>query len=365
MASIDLKEVDARVHAGLIAQDIREDCGGDSLIISCYTHKAQFGRNWDEYTMICRGIVTNWNGDIISRPFRKFFNLGEVDPNSLDWSDSLEVTEKIDGSLIIVSFLDGQMILNSKCAFGSPHAQFAREWLVERCAKWVDTEKRYSIHIPRESRMTFCFEAIFPEGRVVMDYGDQRKLVLLSVIDVETGEECNYNDLKLWARIVGVEPVQSHTFENIHDLIASTRARSIKEGEGIVIRFMGSNTRVKVKSEEYVKIHRLISHISPKHVWDVLSSGEEYAEFYKDLPDELYDEVRELSQKMVDTYWDTRNVASHAVDYLVTLNSRKEQAQYVLKNYPDIKSVIFGMLDGDDVTPLVWNVVRKKWVENG
>ncbi len=50
------------------------------LTIWNYSPKVQYERLWDEITIQCRGLVTNSKGDIVARPFKKFFNYEEHKP---------------------------------------------------------------------------------------------------------------------------------------------------------------------------------------------------------------------------------------------------------------------------------------------
>jgi len=47
------------------------------LTIWNYTEKVQYEGLWDEVTLQCRGLVTDDNGNIVARPFKKFFNIEE------------------------------------------------------------------------------------------------------------------------------------------------------------------------------------------------------------------------------------------------------------------------------------------------
>ncbi len=47
------------------------------LTIWNYTPAVQYGEKWDEVTLQCRGLVTGTEGDVVARPFKKFFNLEE------------------------------------------------------------------------------------------------------------------------------------------------------------------------------------------------------------------------------------------------------------------------------------------------
>ena len=47
------------------------------LWIYNYTKRCQYEKKWDEVTTMCRGLILNKEGNIIARPFKKFFNIGE------------------------------------------------------------------------------------------------------------------------------------------------------------------------------------------------------------------------------------------------------------------------------------------------
>src|SRR4051794_23517951 len=81
---IDEHYVTARTHPNL------------ALCILNYTPKTQFGRYWTHETELCRGLIYHVpTGTIVSRPFRKFFNLGER-PDSIP-DEPFEAFQKLDG----------------------------------------------------------------------------------------------------------------------------------------------------------------------------------------------------------------------------------------------------------------------------
>ena len=50
------------------------------LTIWNYSPRVQYERLWDDITIQCRGLVTNTKGEIVARPFKKFFNYEEYKP---------------------------------------------------------------------------------------------------------------------------------------------------------------------------------------------------------------------------------------------------------------------------------------------
>src|SRR5437667_215953 len=73
------------------------------LVIYNYTKKAQYENVWTEVTCTCRGlIVDTTTGQVIARPFRKFFNYGQPGAPALGLHDPAVTTDKADGSLGIL-----------------------------------------------------------------------------------------------------------------------------------------------------------------------------------------------------------------------------------------------------------------------
>ena len=53
------------------------------LTIWNYSPKVQYEKLWDEITTQCRGLVTDSEGNVVARPFRKFFNYEELKPDQI------------------------------------------------------------------------------------------------------------------------------------------------------------------------------------------------------------------------------------------------------------------------------------------
>ena len=73
------------------------------LIIWNYSQTTQYENYWDEITLSCRGLVTDDKGNIVAKPFDKFFNIEE---GKFEPTEKFEVWEKMDGSLGIVFWGD-------------------------------------------------------------------------------------------------------------------------------------------------------------------------------------------------------------------------------------------------------------------
>lgn len=149
------------------------------LYIYNYSPKAQYDRLWNDWTLACRGLIMNALYEVVARPFHKFFNLEETE-NLILPDEPFEVYEKMDGSLGILYWADGKPAIATRGSFTSEQAIVATELLHTKYANSLE-------HL--DPTKTYLFEIIYPENRIVIDYGDARKLVLLAVIDTKTGAE--------------------------------------------------------------------------------------------------------------------------------------------------------------------------------
>lgn len=175
------------------------------LSMLTYGRETVHNNAWDHVTLRCRGIIFNREtGEVIARPFEKFFNLGtanmpETDPESPEFMKNLSaepdwtmtqptVYEKVDGFLCTLYRWNGTEYIASKGSFTSPHAKWATAWY---------RKHRNGIHIWPED-YTPVFEGICPDLRIVVNYKERNELILLALIKIETGEELNPTSLRTW-----------------------------------------------------------------------------------------------------------------------------------------------------------------------
>ena len=303
----------------------------EELTIYNYTAKAQYEHEWNDCTLNCRGLIMDGEGQVVARPFQKFFNLEEHDealPN-----ETFEVYEKMDGSLGILYWVGDTAHIATRGSFESAQAAKATQLLN---TKYADTLGKL------DRSKTYLFEIIYPENRIVVDYGNEEKLVLLAVVDTQTGEESPLEAIgfPIVHRYDGVKDYRS-----LHDLEQDNK-------EGFVIRF-GSGLRVKVKFEEYVRIHRIITQVSSISIWEYLATGQSWDDMLERVPDEFYNWVKKTKAGLEHEFETILNTAK--TDFKV-LETRKETALYFQNcQYPN---VLFAMLDEKDVTPIIWKMLR-------
>lgn len=297
-----------------------------------YTPKAQYERVWNEWTLSARGLILTPDYEIVARPFRKFFNLEEHQPEEIP-GGNFEVYEKMDGSLGILYWIDDQPFIATRGSFNSDQAIKANQLLHQRY--------KHTFGLLDKSK-TYLFEIIYPENRIVVDYGNREDLILLAIIHNETGLDEPLEDIGF--------PLVTR-YDGISDLDA---LKSLQEAnkEGFVIKFR-SGFRVKVKFEEYVRLHRILTRVSSTNIWEYLSTNQSFEEILEKVPDEFYDWVK---KNVADLNAEYQKIEQYCQENFKDLGNRKDTALYfqTLK-YPGI---LFSMLDKRDYAPIIWKMIR-------
>jgi RNA ligase len=318
------------------------------LTIWNYTEKVQYEGLWDEITLMCRGLVTNSKGEIIARPFKKFFNMeeGKHTPTS-----EFEVYEKMDGSLGICFFYNDEWHMATRGSFTSEQAIKGRELLNKYKYRYSSTD------------CTYLFEIIYPENRIVVNYGTNEKLVMLAVIQTNSGEEYDIYDWKY--NELGFELVKK--YDGIKDY-STLKSMISNNAEGYVIRFSNGD-RMKIKGEEYLRLHKIMTNLSTTAVWEILSSGGNIDDILKDVPDEFYKKIKSYVSTLNYGYYQYYNQLGKAYDYFrfgkygdkEVEPTKKEFAEFIKDKHPIAKSIMFAMWDGKDYDKIIWKALKPEY----
>ena len=322
------------------------------LSIWNYSPEVQYNQKWDEITLQCRGLVTDNNGDVIAYPFKKFFNIEE---NRHTPTENFEVYEKMDGSLGILFFYEGKWVVATRGSFTSPQSVKARELL----------DTKYNLEsIPKG--YTTLFEIIYPENRIVVDYGDEEKLVVLGMTNRFNGKELDYESLVNMHSESGIPVVKR--YDGIKDY-STLKGMIESNAEGFVVKFSNGD-RMKIKGEEYLRLHKIMTNVSTTGVWELLSNGGDINEFLKDVPDEFYKKVKDYADTLKYGYVQVSEHCgkSHYYFRYGKYNDReveptkKEYAEHVMTNgHPPYRSVMFAMWDGKPYDKLIWNILKPEF----
>jgi len=319
-----------------------------NLWILNYSPKVHFNRLWDEYTLAARGLVIDEDGNIIARPFQKFMNLEEFEPGDIDMSQEYEIFEKIDGSLIILFYYELRMewVIASRGSFISEQVMEAKKLF------------NYSVVDNLNTQYTYLFEIIYPENRIVIDYGDARKLILLSKIKTATGEECSYD--YLLKKFSNYFEIVKKIDVKVNDLYELKKLEE-ENKEGFVVRFK-NNFRVKVKFKEYVRLHGILTNVSNITIWEYLKNNYNFDLLYDKIPDEYYSWIKKTAESMQNDFFEIERNALKEFVKIYHINDIKERKEFAL-NAIKTKycSILFLIYDKKSYNEVIWNMVKPKY----
>lgn len=320
------------------------------LIVWNYTPVVQFEKKWSEYPLLrsCRGLVTDLEGNIAGRGFDKYFNWEEHNISEFpDSSRQIEISEKMDGSLLIVFKYNDQVVYTTRGSFYSDQAIAGGKLFNELYKEdWI------------EAGCTYLFEYISPENRIVVSY-DKSDLIHLARIDNSTGFDLE-RDSKF--KCVNVIELEDNCFSDIFAGYSKLKSLNSPNKEGFVIRALSDGTypdwRCKIKFDDYIKLHRIVTGVSNKTVWEMLKDGKPFDEILEVCPDEFNEWLKNTKANFELGYLGIESRAKYAHDCVRELPNRKEQAMALMSNHKELSAIVFKMLDGQDYSGAIWNMIK-------
>lgn len=144
------------------------------LLIYDYTEKCKQESAWNEVTMWCRGLITDIAGNIVARPLKKFFEYCQLYPECRPLDKKFLISEKIDGFLGIMYWIDDLPYIATRDSFISIPAIRGTSILY---AKYADDVEKL------DRRYSYLFEIVYPNNSLVLDYGTTEDLFLIDVFD--------------------------------------------------------------------------------------------------------------------------------------------------------------------------------------
>lgn len=325
------------------------------LIIWNYSTSCQYGQNWDSITLQCRALVTDTDGNIVSRGFSKFFNIEE---DRHEATDDFEIFEKLDGQYIGCFWFNGEMVVNSKGSFTSPYAIEAKRILEEKYSRFAN----YMNESPVNSDYSYIFELIGFE-QVVVSYSEL-DLILTGVF-----RHCQYEPLwNYWDDIsVGFEGEQfiNSIGLKIVQKFNGLDWKSIKQlnwqnSEGFVVRF-SNGQRCKIKFEDYIELHRVMTNQTTGQIWRALANGEPVSSILEETPDEFYDKIHSYEKELKDKFSEIEELSKIYFDYFKPLLEFRRRLFVEKVNLLLVEpycSVVKSMIDNKYYDEIIWNAIE-------
>lgn len=210
---------------------------------------------WDDNNIHCRGLIIDGNGEVIARPFPKFFTYRKyINESTLLLSEGrnfnipqtgFKIYEKVDGTMTTLYWIDDKPFLSTQRSFTNVNAKEATKILYEKYSHTFSKFKR---------DRTYIFEAIFPETNVLIDYGASSDLYMIGVLDNQTGKNLPLEN-------IGFPVARDYTdmYKDIQNFEALQNL-DLPNQEGFVVVF-DNGERVKLKFPWYKDAHRIMDEI--------------------------------------------------------------------------------------------------------
>jgi len=286
------------------------------LRIYKYTPQTTFKKDWDDVTLASRGLIVNQEtGEIVARPFGKFFNYNEQSVPVELMRGPISVTEKLDGSLGISYEGENGLEITTAGGFTAPQAAHATKVYRER----------YEGNWSPDPDKTYMWEIIYPENRIVVDYGDEDDIHLIGAVDKRTGVSVPVSQVTEWKW----KRAEEHT--NLKDINSVVGSDERSNHEGFIVHYTDTDTRVKFKHAEYLNHHRYATGINSRRIWEMMQSGEDMTEWRKRAPEEFEDYINNSTKKIQDSY-DSRYKAIHKsyAEFAKTVPAGASQKEFAI-----------------------------------
>jgi len=333
MSTIPTKaKLDKYAELGLVRSQTHDTL---PLTIYVYTEFTTFERLWNNVTLQARGLVIDEKDRCVVRCLPKFFNLEEPKPYNDPFYGQeympplVGIYDKLDGSLIqVVNDEEYGLVVTSKGSFNSDQANWATEIIEENSYQF-------------DKGFTYIFELIHPDNRIVVNYSNEKKLVLLAKIHTEKGKEFP----------IDYEPGFNIVNKMEHDEYLEHMKKN--NVEGVILQTV-CGTRVKAKTEEYVRLHRIVTNYSEKTIWEMLKEGEE--EMPQDMPEEFEEWYKETKYTIETMFGDIECLAKSEHRQTEQMTDKEIGLHKGLK----YKNLVFMMRNGKDYKQAIWKMVKPK-----
>ena len=301
---------------------------------------------WDIYDGFyreCRSLVIDIRNEIIVlSPFKKFRNLNEGQENTIENVNrmisacrSFEVSNKLDGSMQSASFYNGEIVMA-----GSQAINMNESWRLQDGYKMLMENEDYISMVKSYPSLTFIFEYIsLKDAHVVKYKKEQEGLYLIGVRDKRNGKTCSYKEVLCFAKQYKVKTTSVFN-KNMEDIMNDIKKYKSNEMEGFVLNIDGF--MLKVKCDDYVQIHKTISHMSSTNGIIRAIADNNFDDFISKIPEAYKERIWEIAKIIFEYLHRINKYIKEQTQTCISFSqSKKDFMIYVNKKYPkNIKGYI-------------------------
>ena len=326
---VDLNKYFELMHQGLVY--IKKHPKFPLYLLN-YTPRTQYRQKWCKELVHARGLVVGEDGKILARPLPKFFNHYEINDLEKLQDEEYEVFEKIDGSLVIMFHYENDLIF---CTRGS--------FISEQAAKAQEIFRAKYKHITINKECTYCFEVIYPENKIVVNYEDLEDLFLISITHTSSGKGINID-------ATGFKTVNKVDKASIHAFMTGFEEANM---EGYVVKYtkgLTNSLRVKYKFNTYVEKHKGKS-LSETEIKQSMKNMESIN--LDNIPDECYEAVKKIKTQMEEQFQHQKSKIENQYLKITSQNSSPRDVIEAIKQC-EHSSILFAIHRKKPYNMLVW-----------
>jgi hypothetical protein len=335
--------------------------------------------SWTKANMWNRSRIETLDGKTVSQGFGKFVNLNQYcNDLTVTTSDVIEAiknndaiaTLKIDGSLLIRSVYNNDIILRTRGSFD--YKGLENSWEVDSIFKY-----KYPLiwDINLYNNMSLLFEWVSPNNKIIINY-EEPELILIGAVYHDTMKYAKMDEIIQISKVLNVKHTEFFVLDNegFNNLIEKTKTDSTVEGW--VIRIHNEQTLVKVKCDAYLLKHRLKNNVNIEYLIDMwidngCSSINDFINYFKETYDEeitlwamplilkMFEKINELNN-------DINNIKNIVKNALNNKMNRKDFAINMMNIYGKSKkfSLIMNLFSGkENNNDIIRNILLESFKE--
>lgn len=338
------------------------------LRLYTYTHKAHRDFMWNQATVNCRGLITDAEGNIVSRGYEKTFDIGtqafpELCPQNFP-HDEPEILESLDGWIGIAYEAEGVRGIATKGSFTSEVANIA--------------SNIYNMKYPRSnwpSGYTPVFEIIHPLTRVVVPY-DFNDLVLTGLVHIKTGHHLTWKEMTGYAEDNNMRVVEQVFGMPLDKLLAEVMAQDAQNREGFILKWhLGDAPPLmgRLKFGEYRQSTRIMQNFDARTVWTMMRNEQSLEGFYKSkfLTDGFRQKMSQVSMDLNTRFMEVEKLGWKLVDMYPAMTresgafkfDHKHLAKWLLRKCEELNQprqlamLVINMVNGKAYKDKIWDMI--------
>jgi RNA ligase len=289
----------------------------------------------------CRGLIldatNHWQ--IVSYPYRRFFNAGEDGADKIDWN-SARCYDKCDGSLCILYFYANQWQVATR---GTPDASGqVNQFGFSFADLFWQTWKELDYQMPQKTDLCYMFELMTPFNRIIVQH-TKNQLLLHGARNLRSLQEL---DPIAIASTHNWQAVSTYPMQTLDQILKAAAALEPMQAEGYIICDRTFN-RVKVKSPAYVAVAHLKSGLSNRRLLEILLANES-EEFLLHFPEwtqpyeQIKDKLNRLTLEMEEIYQTYQHLESQK-DFAIAIKHHPLSNILFQRRAHKISSIAEGM----------------------